>query len=166
MSARFLLTTIVLASLAVSSCASAPAPLPDWAASPSAIRTVYAEDYGTGEGGVTSKGSPPAESALYDAAGYDRDGYDRSGFNKEGYHKNGTLYDDEGYDKDGYWTSKCPPLYDAAEYDRDGYDKDGYGREGFNRAGYDRRGFNKEGYHRNGTRYDEDGFEWVYTQRR
>jgi hypothetical protein len=39
MSARFLLTAIVLASLAVSSCATAP--VPDWAASASAIRAVY-----------------------------------------------------------------------------------------------------------------------------
>jgi hypothetical protein len=41
MSTRFLLMGFAIASLTLVSCATAQVPVPDWAASPSAIRTVY-----------------------------------------------------------------------------------------------------------------------------
>jgi hypothetical protein len=70
MSARFVLTGCVLASLTLASCATATTPLPDWAASPSAIRAVYPDsDFfaqrGRGKTRQAAEAAAAAEIARY-----------------------------------------------------------------------------------------------------
>ncbi|MDR3172267.1 MAG: hypothetical protein LBU17_11720, partial [Treponema sp.] len=66
MPARFLLTIIAAASLALAACAPVPAPVPDWAASPSAIRTVYPDSNFIAQrwGGATREAAELAAAAA------------------------------------------------------------------------------------------------------